>query len=138
MQEMTTSVTSRSVRARQLHGLTMHSERPGTQDVRAVAPYGVVGIITAFNFLWPSGAGTACSPGYAVIPVCGSPVRRPALQHRLPAHRTAGVPTQRCSRKGEHHRERRALGRRMDRQRRSHSPGQCHGSIRMGKSVVPP
>ena len=36
--------------SRQLHGLTMHSERPGHRMYEQWHPYGVVGIISAFNF----------------------------------------------------------------------------------------
>jgi len=36
--------------SRQLHGLTMHSERPDHRMYEQWHPYGIVGIITAFNF----------------------------------------------------------------------------------------
>ena len=36
--------------SRQLHGLTMHSERPDHRMYEQWHPYGLVGIITAFNF----------------------------------------------------------------------------------------
>ena len=36
--------------SRQLHGLTMHSERPGHRMYEQYLPLGVVGIISAFNF----------------------------------------------------------------------------------------
>lgn len=36
--------------SRQLHGLTMHSERPGHRMYEQWHPLGIVGIITAFNF----------------------------------------------------------------------------------------
>lgn len=36
--------------SRQLHGLTMHSERPEHRMYEQYHPYGLVGIITAFNF----------------------------------------------------------------------------------------
>jgi len=36
--------------SRQLHGLTMHSERPGHRMYEQWHPLGVVGVITAFNF----------------------------------------------------------------------------------------
>lgn len=36
--------------SRQLHGLTMHSERPGHRMYEQYHPLGIVGIITAFNF----------------------------------------------------------------------------------------
>jgi aldehyde dehydrogenase (NAD+) len=36
--------------SRQLHGLTMHSERPGHRMYEQWHPLGIVGIISAFNF----------------------------------------------------------------------------------------
>ena len=36
--------------SRQLHGLTMHSERPGHRMYEQWHPLGIVGIVTAFNF----------------------------------------------------------------------------------------
>jgi aldehyde dehydrogenase (NAD+) len=36
--------------SRQLHGLTMHSERPQHRMYEQYHPLGVVGIISAFNF----------------------------------------------------------------------------------------
>ena len=36
--------------SRQLHGLTMHSERPGHRMYDQYHPLGIVGIISAFNF----------------------------------------------------------------------------------------
>ena len=36
--------------SRQLHGLTMHSERPGHRMYEQYHPMGIVGIISAFNF----------------------------------------------------------------------------------------
>jgi aldehyde dehydrogenase (NAD+) len=36
--------------SRQLHGLTMHSERPGHRMYEQYHPLGIVGIISAFNF----------------------------------------------------------------------------------------
>ena len=36
--------------SRQLHGFTMHSERPGHRMYEQYHPLGVVGIISAFNF----------------------------------------------------------------------------------------
>ena len=36
--------------SRQLHGLTMHSERPGHRRYEQYHPLGIVGIISAFNF----------------------------------------------------------------------------------------
>ena len=36
--------------SRQLHGLTMHSERPGHRMYEQYHPLGIIGIISAFNF----------------------------------------------------------------------------------------
>src|SRR2546421_1819546 len=36
--------------SRQLHGLTMHSERPGHRMYEQWHPLGIVGVISAFNF----------------------------------------------------------------------------------------
>lgn len=54
--------------SRQLHGLTMHSERPGHRMYEQYHPLGVVGIISAFNFpvaVW--------SWNTALAWVCGDP-----------------------------------------------------------------
>src|SRR5690606_12861392 len=54
--------------SRQLHGLTMHSERPGHRMYEQYHPMGVVGIISAFNFpvaVW--------SWNTALAWVCGDP-----------------------------------------------------------------
>ena len=55
--------------SRQLHGLTMASERPGHRMMETWHPLGVVGVITAFNFpvaVWAWNAALAL--------VCGDPV----------------------------------------------------------------
>jgi aldehyde dehydrogenase (NAD+) len=55
--------------SRQLHGLTMASERPGHRMMETWHPLGVVGVITAFNFpvaVWAWNAALAL--------VCGNPV----------------------------------------------------------------
>ena len=44
--------------SRQLHGLTMHSERPLHRMYEQYHPLGIVGIISAFNFQLQYGAGT--------------------------------------------------------------------------------
>ncbi len=51
--------------SRQLHGLTMHSERPGHRMYEQYHPLGIVGIISAFNFpvavwSWNSMLGWIC------------------------------------------------------------------------------
>jgi aldehyde dehydrogenase (NAD+) len=56
--------------SRQLHGLTMASERPGHRMMETWHPLGVVGVITAFNFpvaVWAWNAALALACGDAVI-----------------------------------------------------------------------
>ena len=55
--------------SRQLHGLTIASERPGHRMMETWHPLGVVGVISAFNFpvaVW--------SWNFALAVVCGNPV----------------------------------------------------------------
>ncbi|MFD0990397.1 aldehyde dehydrogenase family protein [Mariniflexile jejuense] len=67
--------------SRQLHGLTMHSERPGHRMYEQYHPLGVVGIISAFNFpvavwawntalAWVCGDVTVWKPSEKA-PLCG-------------------------------------------------------------------
>jgi len=56
--------------SRQLHGLTMHSERPGHRMYEQWHPLGVIGIITAFNFpnaVWAWNAMVASIAGDTMI-----------------------------------------------------------------------
>ncbi len=56
--------------SRQLHGLTMASERPGHRMMETWHPLGVVGVVTAFNFpvaVWAWNAALALVCGDAVI-----------------------------------------------------------------------
>jgi aldehyde dehydrogenase (NAD+) len=56
--------------SRQLHGLTMASERPGHRMMEQWHPLGVVGVITAFNFpvaVWAWNAALALVCGNAVV-----------------------------------------------------------------------
>jgi len=56
--------------SRQLHGLTMPSERPGHRLMEQWHPLGVVGVITAFNFpaaVWSWNAAVASVCGDAVV-----------------------------------------------------------------------
>ncbi len=56
--------------SRQLHGLTIASERPGHRMMETWQPMGVVGVITAFNFpvaVWAWNAALALVCGDAVI-----------------------------------------------------------------------
>ncbi|MBC8035273.1 MAG: aldehyde dehydrogenase family protein [Chitinophagaceae bacterium] len=72
--------------SRQLHGLTMHSERPGHRMYEQYHPLGVVGIISAFNFpvaVWSWNAMLAWVCGDVCIwkpsektPLCGLACQR--------------------------------------------------------------
>lgn len=56
--------------SRQLHGLTMHSERPSHRMYEQWHPYGVTGIITAFNFpvaVWSWNAFLALVCGNTIV-----------------------------------------------------------------------
>ena len=56
--------------SRQLHGLTIASERPGHRMMETWQPLGVVGVITAFNFpvaVWAWNAALALVCGDAVV-----------------------------------------------------------------------
>ncbi|MFT3794443.1 aldehyde dehydrogenase family protein [Flavobacterium sp.] len=67
--------------SRQLHGLTMHSERPGHRMYEQYHPLGIVGIISAFNFpvaVWSWNTALAWIAGDVCIwkpsektPLCG-------------------------------------------------------------------
>jgi aldehyde dehydrogenase (NAD+) len=67
--------------SRQLHGLTMHSERPGHRMYEQYHPLGIVGIISAFNFpvaVWAWNAALAWICGDVCVwkpsektPLCG-------------------------------------------------------------------
>lgn len=63
--------------SRQLYGLTIASERPGHHMRESWHPLGLVGLITAFNFLWRPGPGMRRWPWCAATACCGSPPRRP-------------------------------------------------------------
>ena len=67
--------------SRQLHGLTMHSERPGHRMYEQYHPLGIVGVISAFNFpvavwswntalAWICGDVTVWKPSEKT-PICG-------------------------------------------------------------------
>ncbi|URI06573.1 aldehyde dehydrogenase family protein [Aquincola tertiaricarbonis] len=55
--------------SRQLHGLTIASERPGHRMMETWHPLGVVGVISAFNF-----PAAVWSWNFALAIVCGNPV----------------------------------------------------------------
>lgn len=74
--------------SRQLHGLTMHSERPEHRMYEQWHPLGVVGIISAFNFpvaVWSWNAMIAAVCGNASIwkPSEKTPATAQAVQHIL-------------------------------------------------------
>lgn len=83
--------------SRQLHGLTIASERPQHRLMEQWHPLGTIGVITAFNFpvaVWAWNAALACVCGDAVVwkpssltPLCAIAVTRLAEQ----ACRQAGV-----------------------------------------------
>lgn len=76
--------------SRQLHGLTMHSERPGHRMYEQYHPLGIVGIISAFNFpvavwawntalAWVCGDVTVWKPSEKT-PLCGIACQRIAAE----------------------------------------------------------
>ena len=58
--------------SRQLHGLTMHSERPGHRMYEQYHPLGIVGIISAFNFPVAVWSWNTALAGFAVMFVFGN------------------------------------------------------------------
>ena len=74
--------------SRQLHGLTMHSERPNHRMYEQWHPLGVVGIISAFNFpvaVWSWNAMLAAICGNTCVwkPSEKTPASAAAVQHIL-------------------------------------------------------
>jgi aldehyde dehydrogenase (NAD+) len=74
--------------SRQLHGLTIASERPGHRMMETWHPMGVVGIISAFNFpvaVWSWNAALALVCGNAIVwkPSEKTPLAAIACQHLL-------------------------------------------------------
>ena len=72
--------------SRQLHGLTMHSERPGHRMYEQYHPLGIVGIISAFNFpvavwSWNSMLGWICGDVCVWKPSEKTPLCALACQH---------------------------------------------------------
>mgnify|MGYP001090142656 FL=1 len=90
--------------SRQLHGLTIASERPGHRMMETWHPMGVVGIISAFNFpvaVWSWNAALALVCGNAIVwkpsektPLTAAACQRLLLQaaRSLNADRPASVP----------------------------------------------
>ncbi|MEO0525617.1 MAG: aldehyde dehydrogenase family protein [Bacteroidota bacterium] len=76
--------------SRQLHGLTMHSERPGHRMYEQYHPLGIVGIISAFNFpvaVWAWNTALAWICGDVCVwkpsektPLCGIACQRIAAE----------------------------------------------------------
>ena len=62
--------------SRQLHGLTMHSERPGHRMYEQYHPLGIVGIISAFNFPVAVWAWNTALAWYVEMFVFGSPQKK--------------------------------------------------------------
>jgi len=92
--------------SRQLHGLTIASERPGHRMMETWHPLGVCGVITAFNFpvaVWAWNAALALVCGNAVIwkPSEKTPLTALAVHSLLQQaiarhHRQAAVPAALC------------------------------------------
>jgi len=74
--------------SRQLHGLTIASERPGHRMMETWHPMGVVGIISAFNFpvavwSWNAALALVCGNAIAWKPSEKTPLTAIACQHLL-------------------------------------------------------
>mgnify|MGYP000658989752 CR=1 FL=1 len=72
--------------SRQLHGLTMHSERPGHRMYEQYHPLGIVGIISAFNFPvavwnWNTALAWVCGDVCVWKPSEKAPITAIACQH---------------------------------------------------------
>ncbi len=72
--------------SRQLHGLTMHSERPGHRMYEQYHPKGIVGIISAFNFpvavwSWNTALAWVCGDVCIWKPSEKTPLTAVACQH---------------------------------------------------------
>ncbi len=72
--------------ARQLYGLTMHSERPRHRMYEQWHPLGIVGIITSFNFpvavwAWNAAVAAACGDTMVWKPSSSTPLTAVAVQH---------------------------------------------------------
>ncbi|HEY2574534.1 MAG TPA: aldehyde dehydrogenase family protein [Verrucomicrobiaceae bacterium] len=82
--------------SRQLHGLTIASERPHHRLMEQWHPLGVVGVITAFNFpvaVWSWNAALACVCGDAVV-------WKPSHQTQLCAIAVTRIAEQACKQTG--------------------------------------
>lgn len=89
--------------SRQLHGLTMHSERPGHRMYEQYHPLGIVGIISAFNFpvavwSWNSMLAWVCGNVCVWKPSEKTPLCAVACQHIITeVFRKNNVPEGVCS-----------------------------------------
>lgn len=122
--------------SRQLHGLTMHSERPGHRMYEQWHPLGIVGVISAFNFpvaVWSWNAMLAWACGDVIVwkPSEKTPLCAIACQHIVAeVFRQNNVPEGVCNLvTGE-----RALGEMLANDTRIPLIS-ATGSTRMGKAV---
>lgn len=123
--------------SRQLHGLTMHSERPGHRMYEQYHPLGVVGIISAFNFpvaVWAWNAALAMVCGDVCVwkpsektPLCGVACQKILAEVLAENNMPAGIS---CLINGDY-----AVGELMTADPRM-SLISATGSIRMGKIVA--
>lgn len=123
--------------SRQLHGLTMHSERPGHRMYEQYHPLGVVGIISAFNFpvaVWAWNTALAWVCGDVCIwkpsektPLCGVACQNIAAEVLKANHLPEGIS---CLINGDY-----KVGEFMTADKRVPLVS-ATGSIRMGKTVA--
>jgi aldehyde dehydrogenase (NAD+) len=123
--------------SRQLYGLTMHSERPRHRMYEQWHPYGVVGVITAFNFpvaVWAWNAALAWVCGNVVlwkpsekVPLCAIACQRIVHEVLAKSGFPSGVSTVVIGEVGE-------VGERLTADRRVPLVS-ATGSVRMGKRV---
>jgi aldehyde dehydrogenase (NAD+) len=123
--------------SRQLHGLTMHSERPGHRMYEQYHPLGVVGIISAFNFpvaVWAWNTALAWICGDVCVwkpsekaPLCGVACQHIAAEVFKANHLPEGIS---CLINGDYN-----VGQLMTQDSRIPLIS-ATGSIRMGKIVA--
>lgn len=123
--------------SRQLHGLTMHSERPGHRMYEQYHPLGVVGIISAFNFpvaVWSWNTALAWVCGDVCVwkpsekaPLCGIACQNIAAEVFKTNNLPEGIS---CLVNGDYH-----VGEYMTKDNRIPLIS-ATGSIRMGKIVA--
>ncbi|MEM8998750.1 MAG: aldehyde dehydrogenase family protein [Bacteroidota bacterium] len=123
--------------SRQLHGLTMHSERPGHRMYEQYHPLGIVGIISAFNFpvaVWSWNTALAWVCGDVCVwkpsektPLCGVACQHIIAQVLQENHLPEGIS---CLVNGDY-----TVGEFMTQDKRIPLVS-ATGSIRMGKIVA--